>query len=338
MKTLNHFILFGISILILSSCASIQQVADDDVYVSKNPALTTTEEVNDVSSYENFRYNKDRKLNRVRYGSTSAAIVFQQRYDNGYSPFNDPRYYNYGYGTVYGSAMYFQFGNFDTYHYGYPYGYGNPYYNPYYSPYYNPYYYGNSCYGNPYYNGYNNNYNSNGYNNQTTANNYHYGPRNTLSGVNNYGKRGSQKTLGISKKPNIGTGKNAVLASSASQRKEVANGRVSSPITHRDNSSQVKSSRPVSAGTGLTGSNKRVVTTNSSQRGTGTYNNSNSSRSHEVGTNSSRGTSSGSSNTRSSESGGGTFKSSGSSGGNTSSPRGGGSGSGSSTPTRRGGR
>lgn len=338
MKPLNYLSLFGISILILSSCASIQQVADDDVYVSKNPALTTTEEVNDVSSYENYRYHKDRKINRVRYGSTSAAIVFSQNNYNTYSPFNDPRYYNYGYGSVYGSAMFFQFGNFDTYHYGYPYGYGNPYYNSYYSPYYNPYYYGNSCYGNPYYNGYNNNYNSYGYNNQTTtANNYHYGPRNTLSGVNNFGRRGTQQTLGISKKPNSGTGKNTTLASSSSQRKEISRGNTSGPSTSssRGNISEVKSSRPVASGTGLSGSNKRVVTTSSAQRGSGTYNNSNSTtRTHDSGT-TTRGTSSGSS--RSTESGGGTFKSSGSSGGN-SSPRGGGSGSGSSTPTRRGGR
>lgn len=317
MKGLTKIFLISAYLFTLNSCASVSHITDDDVYVTKNPQLVNTEEVNDVSSYENYRFRRDRGdfITRYRINSTfthPTNIAYLHIVCGTYSPFNDPHYYTPN-GTLF-LVNGFQFGNYDTYYnpffgsYGY-YNYGYQYYNPY---------------------GMNNSYgNSNSWNNNATSTvnyNYHKGPRNSISGVNSNQNRGfsTQKT-GIAKKPNSNfKGDIASAQNTAISRKVVNNQSVSDGFSKTRSST---SSRAVSAGSGLSRNSTNVSTTsrrevNSSREAIGT-------RDKSI-THSSSG--------RSSTIGSSTIAPRGGNSGNVASPRtGGGSGSSGASSGRRGG-
>ncbi|MGV3631696.1 MAG: hypothetical protein ACO1O6_10825 [Bacteroidota bacterium] len=339
MKNLKYTVALAFGILFLASCSATSHVVDDDVYVSKNPQMSTTEEVNNVSSYENYRYHRDRNDSEMRYGRdnrlfrTSIFIMGGMgspyfyndpwRSNYAYSPFYDPfnPWNNWGYNNYWGYGMgygyyptAFYYGNYSPWGYS-PYGYG---YNPY-------------CYNNGYYNNYNNYNKPTG----TISSNYntHYGPRHSVSGVNNNRRGHSPEAKGIAVQntgsrnftaadQNSRTG-NTVRSSSDAQ----TTGRTGSAVT---NSGEVKSSRSVSSGTGLSRNGQTVSTRSSVQRGSGGFDSNSGSR----GTYDAR-----PSNTRSFEPGNnsGTTRNS---GGTTTSPRSNGSsgGSGGATINRRGGR
>lgn len=326
MKTLNYLSAIVLSALAVSSCANLQQVADDDVYVTKNPALSSAEEVNDITSYENYRFHKTAKTYNSRYGQ-GAAIASGSRngfYNLGYMYAFHPNY------LMYGRPTCGQFG-FNVYFYDSQFAYNN--YGLYNTSFYNsgyPYY---PYYGNPYF------YNSTSYayygQNSSGSVNKHYGPRSFLSGVNNSGRGSSSSVVGMAKK-------NTSLVSSSTSMKGNSRtntgagnaGRNTSNIT----STSIKNTRTISSGTTLSGTNRSVSSSSVNRNNnSATSSTRSSSGTSEAGTSGrSRievGTSSGSSG---SGTAGGTTRNSGSSG-TSASPRGGGS-SGSPAPTRRGGR
>ena len=170
----------------LSSCNGISHVTDDDVYVLKSPVLPADEAVNDESTYESYRYRRDRGDFDVHYGNYNRYWLPTYVRFGTYSAFNDPFYYPNQCNT-YGSYG-IQNGYYNNY-YGYGTnhcGCGNNYYG------YNNYgYYNNGFYNNYYGNGYyNNSYNGKGTGNGSGAGNYtvvssnfHSGPRNSVSGI-----------------------------------------------------------------------------------------------------------------------------------------------------------
>ncbi|MCE3294547.1 MAG: hypothetical protein K0R65_261 [Crocinitomicaceae bacterium] len=276
MKNLKYTAVLAFGIFFLASCAATSHVVDDDVYVSKNPQMSSTEEVNNVSSYENYRYRRERGDSDTRYGRdnrmfrTSIFIMGGMgnpmyspydpwRYGYAYSPFYDPfnPWNNWGYGNYWG--------------YGAGYGYMpmSFYYNDYYSP------WGYSPYGYGYGYGYNNYYNNSPTGGLTANYNTHYGARYSSSGVNNNrrGKSPEAKGLAIQN-----TGKRNFKAASpgadASGRSRSvtdvkSNGRNSS--SSAINSSEVKGSRSVSTGTGLSRNGQHVSSRPNVERGSGTF-------------------------------------------------------------------
>lgn len=198
MKTL-HTLFWGLSVgIFLSSCSGISHVTDDDVYVMKSPVLPIDGEVNDESSYQNYRYQRDRGDYDVHYGNCPSTIwspvymgygVYYNSFGGTYSAFNDPFYYPWpGYGYPYG--------------YGYGYGYGGSCPNWQMAS-----FYGYGYYPGPGWNYYNNGYNNYNYgiNNNSGSKfvsfNTHSGPRNSISGINNSRRSSASGMKGMAIKP-----------------------------------------------------------------------------------------------------------------------------------------
>ena len=291
MKNLKNTAMLAIGIALLASCSVTSHVVDDDVYVSKNPQMSSTEEVNDVSSYENYRYRRDRGDSETRYARdnrlfrTNVFLIstmnqpfynpyynpyYGHNYYSGfYSPFHDPfnpfnsmgyaDYWAYGMGG-YGYAPYG--------YYGYPYGYTG--YN----------YYG---YGNPYWN--NNYYNPNPIGGNVSQNyNTHYGPRHSISGVNNNRRGQSPEAKGLAVQNNgsrnfKAAGSNTE-AGKTTRNREITSGSGTSASGRgtgvASRTSEAKNSRSVTSGTGLSRNGNTVSTHNNTQRGT--YNGGNTGR------------------------------------------------------------
>lgn len=156
MKNLIHVSIFALALGSLNSCASISNVADDDVYVVKPSQIPMGESLDDETSYMAYKYKKDQNNNLTTYRNPNVG-AFGMGYAYGYRNYNDPFLFN--------PYMYNPYGFYDPYGYYSPYGhygsglgyipgYGwsyigpNPYYGGYYG-YHN--YFGNSIWGNPYY-------------------------------------------------------------------------------------------------------------------------------------------------------------------------------------------
>lgn len=228
------FLSLIVSTALVSSCASISDVVDDDVYVMKGPSLPIGESLDDETAYSTYKYKKDK---------TNSESIYYHNYD---SRFSD-RYGYSGFGNPY-SMMHFGNRNpirwvfipgrgwvmmagfgYNPYGFGYnPYGYGgfggygDMYgygYDPYFDMHYNPYYYGNGFYSNNFYdpwgwnspwgNGWNNygwggnNFGNNGWNNNGWNNN---GGGTTTKPNHHSGPRGSYGGGGISSRPSVGSG------------------------------------------------------------------------------------------------------------------------------------
>lgn len=345
MKKLKYTVLLALGIGLLVSCSATSHVVDDDVYVSKNPQMTSTEEVNDVSSYENYRYHKDRGDAETRYRDDrlfgTSIFIIGGLNNPMYSPYYDP--FRYGYSAY--SPFYDPFSPWNNSFYpnswGYGMGYGyypmSFYYDSYYSPWgYSPYGYGY----NPYCNNYNNNYYNQPAGNISSNYNTHYGPRHSMSGVNNNRRGHAPESKGmVISQPNTGN-RNVKQTSANTQAgqntrsKEVSSAASSERTVNNANtrSTEVKSSRSVSTGTGLSRNGSNVSTRSTTQRGGGSFDSNSGSRgSIDVRQNTD------SKPTRTFESGNsGTTRNS---GGTTTSPRSNGSsgGSGGTTVNRRGG-
>ncbi|MES2589204.1 MAG: hypothetical protein V4622_09495 [Bacteroidota bacterium] len=271
MKVFNYILGLFLFVNLVSSCASISRVDDDDVYVSKNPSLPSGDVVNDETSYENYKFKRDKgNVNSVysrstmsnRFGGTNLI----------YSPYCDPFHYPQSYvyapvvfsnGQVYNSGFYngfyyhhyspYNYDEFNNYsmfgssYYGYPYYYGNPYGSI-------------NCWNNNNWNGNNWNNNNTNVKPQISSTNFHQGPRNSIAGVNN-GRRSSASGMkGISTKPNT----NIYAENKGSTTKSVQR-TSSSPIKNGDTKT-TSTSRPVTSGTGLSKSGTRVSTTNTNVR------------------------------------------------------------------------
>lgn len=167
MKTLKYLFGFLFFVKIISSCVSVSSVSDDDVYVLKNPTLSSGEEINDESSYENYHFKRDKGIFNTKY--TYVGLYFL----------------NFGFGNYY-SPYYHYYPYYD-----YPYFYGN-YFNPYSFFCYDPYY----GYGNPYYSYYNNP------SNYKISYNFHKRPRNSISGINNSRRSSVNGMTGMILAPN----------------------------------------------------------------------------------------------------------------------------------------
>jgi hypothetical protein len=236
MKKFSYLSFMSIFALV-SSCASITDVVDDDVYVMKGPALPIGESLDDETAYSTYKYKKDRTNTESRY-----------YYDQN-SRFSDQYMYpNYGYGmSNFGNRNPMQWvfipGRGWTLSYGptfgyNPYGMGNyygynsfgydPFFDPYYDPFYNP--YGNPyCYGNGFYsnhwgnnpwgwnngwggntwgnNGWNNGWGGNNWgNNNGWNNNPNPGGNGTTKPNHHTGPRGSFGGGGVSSRPSAAPG------------------------------------------------------------------------------------------------------------------------------------
>lgn len=343
MKKLKYTFLLPLGIGLLASCAASSHVTDDDVYVSKNPQMTSTEEVNDVSSYENYRYRRNQGDSDTRYSSDNrlfrTSIFIVGGLNNPmYSPYYDP--FGHGYYGAY-SPFYDPFSPWNNSLYPNSWGYGMGYgYYPmsfYGGNYYSPWGYSTYGYGyNPYCNNYYNNYNAPA-GNVSSNYNTHYGPRHSMSGVNNNRRGHAPEAKGLilsqSGNRNKQTATNTQAGHSVRDKESSSatssTRNVNSAATH---STEAKSSRSVSTGTGLSRSGNTVSTRSTVQRGSGSFDSNSGSRgSIDVRQNSQ------SRPTRSFESGNsGTTRNS---GGTTTSPRSNGSsgGSGGTTVNRRGG-
>ncbi|TNE54409.1 MAG: hypothetical protein EP338_07405 [Bacteroidetes bacterium] len=294
----RHFLypVIGGLVLLVSSCAGISHVTDDDVYVVKSPVLPLTDEVNDESSYENYRYRRDREDFDVYYGHSRMLWRPYLYWSSPYSSFG-----LYGY-------------NYNPYMYGHPYSpYAwndpfSPYYNPgswYYSPYsgfgYNPYY--NPYYG--YYGGYGygswaNNGNNSGSGNNSNSLNKHYKPRNSVSG-NYIGRRpNSPGMAGM-----IVQGNSQGRRASITQDDHLSNAHLKGgrPVHSASSTDKTYRSRPVQHGTAISKPGRTISTNNA--RSTGSSRPSGSSMERSGGSQMNRSGSGNSGGMRPSSSGGG---------------------------------
>jgi hypothetical protein len=260
-------------ILLLSSCATISTVSDDDVYVQNNPSLSETEELNDETSYENYKYNQERETNDIQYGfypNTNIILMFGSPYayhgygSMYYSP-HSPLFYNQFYNNYYGYTGYNSLG-----FYGYPnsyygnYGnsyYGNPYNGGWCSIYGMPYGYQGAYYNgynNGYYDGYYDGYYSGFYNNSYAHQNKIYKPRNSISGIYT-GKRNSSTAGYVS-----GMAGRRGQQSSGIRNQHLGNNQTTTARHHTIRS--VKSTKPLERGVAISKTGTRVSSTNSGTR------------------------------------------------------------------------
>ena len=340
MKNMKYMVVLAFSALLMGACSTPSKLMDDDVYVSKNPVLSTTEEVNDVSSYENYRYRRDHGIFDTRYGRGGvfgSSIFFGSRFGNPfYDPFYDPFRSSY-YNPFYNPYMCDPFYNYSCLGY-YP-GFYSPY--GYYSPYSS--YYGYDPYGYGFGYGYPNWYNNNTYNpgiptGGLVSYNHHRGPRNSVSGVNNYGRNRSPETKGLLLNNQADRNFNTIDPSvkNTSRAQEISPSE-KAPNSVERTGSEVKNSRPVNSGTALsrTGQTVRTNTTTTRNPDYRSGGNNTSTPTRDSG-NYGRGNNSGGYTPARSSEPSGTPRNS---GGTTTSPRnsGSGTGSGTGTGTRRGG-
>lgn len=251
---------------LLSSCGQMSHLTDDDVYITKAPALTESSASNDINSYENYKYNYRRSNVAINYAygdyfyfnrGMIGFLTWREMWYMDYSPFRGSFYSPGIYSADFGSAMYFQYGNWDSY-------YGNPwYYGGIYG--YSPYGYGFSY--NPYYTGCQNfSGNQNGFGNQSYSLNFHQGPRNSLGGkMSSGGRSHSVQAKGMTV-ASTGRGSYNQVGSRTTSSTE----RTTSPRVGGD--SRI-SSREVKSGTGMSGTTRNVstsTTNRSSSSSTGT--------------------------------------------------------------------
>ncbi len=255
MKTINTILGFFLFVYLISSCASISDVTDDDVYVSKNPSLSYGDEINDESSYENYRYKKAKNnLNSV-YGRTNefklANVYIRSMV---YSPSYDYHYYNGYINNNFHNGFYF----------------GNSYYNSSYSynnfgGYYSNDFYGYNMYGNNFYNQYyyNNSYiNSNSSNQQNLSNiNYIQGPRNSISGINAGRRMGSSFTGKKGLALNTGNSTTAYSGATVNGGKRTSDQTINN-TTEIKTESKNTNRKTVTSGTGLAKNGVRVSSNN----------------------------------------------------------------------------
>jgi hypothetical protein len=248
MKNQHNFWIITISILLISSsCSNYSHLTDDDVYVISAPTLTSTEQINDESSYENYKYNKNRQINEPRYGVSffrGSAVYHSSRY--GFRSFGshyrpggmffssiDNAFYSYNYNNYYGYVTYPGWYYDDFNGYGYLLNECNNIH------------YGSGFFNGPYCN--NNFYVIN--NNPTNQGNKIYKARATISGMNSPRRMGtpSSSIAGMKTKPSN---------SSKYSESYRANARINSKTT----SNNTKVVRAVESGVGLSKQGVRVST------------------------------------------------------------------------------
>lgn len=245
MKTISYFRLFGVftSLVLLTSCSMLSPVTDDDVYVLSTPTLESNEELNDETSYQNYKYQKERQHQHVRYGFNTyhgIMIVMGNPYGyptmfpyyGGYYAITDHAYYSPFYNNYFGymGYAYPSYYNYpgSLYYMNYPFGVG-------YGNYYSPYYYGNN-------------------NNSKPSPNYntHYSARNSVSGTNISRRKANNNHFGG------GMTGMAKPTSTRSRSDYAHNGTVK--VASRSNGTNVtRTSRPVERGVGLSRPGTRVT-------------------------------------------------------------------------------
>jgi hypothetical protein len=190
MKTKTSFYVIYLSVLLisLSSCSMLSNVSDDDVYVLSTPTLESSEELNDESSYQNYRYQKTRQHQNINYG------------------------FSFYRGTMFfRGSPYSYHGSFPMYSGFYSHG-ANMFYHPFYNNYYGymdyPYiahmdYPGSFFYANYPMGWYGNNFNYSNWNMNNGGGsassihyNTHYSARNSISGTGVSRRQANQNTFG----------------------------------------------------------------------------------------------------------------------------------------------
>ena len=253
-KTINAIFGFFLVANLISSCASISYVTDDDVYVSKNPSLGFGDEINDESSYENYRYKKEKNNFNSVYVRTNEFKLTNVYIGNmAYSPFGDRHYYNsflisqsaFCYANWYSNSGYYHgmwVYNANDHNYGG--NFSNHYYNEYYNSYYN--------------NGF---YIGNNGQTQTNLGNYIQGPRNSISGINAGRRMGSSFTGKKGLAINTGNPTTAYSGTTVNNGKRISGQTVNNSIEIKTETKNTNR-KTVTTGTGLAKNGVRVSTNN----------------------------------------------------------------------------
>jgi len=281
MKNLITISIFGLSSLMLNSCASISNTPDDDVYVVKSSQIPVGESLDDETNYGAYKYKKDRNNNIVSYSAGGGMNNFNPLFLGGMG--YHPNQFGYNPYQMYGSnwAYYPGYGwSYINPYFGNPFfgGYGNYYNQGYYSSFYNNHYYGNNYGWNNNNNWNNNNWNNNNYSNNgggfgSSNTNHHSVPRGSSGGGGVVTRSNIPGTLKNTSSPLLSSHSSGSGAIVKPVGKETVisrnNSGTQSEITSRSNEN-TNFSRPGRIQGGIT-VNSRGNSTGSSSRGNNIY-------------------------------------------------------------------